>query len=111
MDTCHILAAGYEFRTPEGYSEVFESFDRILGIERLCCFHVNDSKRDLGSRIDRHEHIGKGHVGTKAFGFLMRDRRFTKIPKILETPKKDEMDRRNLALLRRLAHTKPARRR
>jgi len=107
VDTCHILAAGYDFRTAEGYAEVFESFDRILGFDRLCCFHINDSKRDLGSRIDRHEHIGKGYVGTKAFGFLMRDPRFAEIPKILETPKKDDMDRKNLALLRRLARTNP----
>jgi deoxyribonuclease-4 len=105
IDTCHILAAGYDFRTPDGYAEVFESFDRIVGFDQLCCFHVNDSKRDLGSRIDRHEHIGKGYVGTKAFGLLMRDPRFAEIPKILETPKKDDMDRKNLALLRRLART------
>ena len=110
VDTCHVLAAGYDFRTPKGYADVFESFDRILGFDRLCCFHVNDSKRDLGSRVDRHEHIGKGYVGSKAFGFLMRDSRFAEIPKILETPKKDDMDRKNLAFLRRLAHTKPRKR-
>lgn len=107
VDTCHILAAGYEFRTADGYAETFESFDRILGFDRLCCFHANDSKRDLGSRIDRHEHIGKGCVGSKAFGFLMRDSRFSAIPKILETPKEGDMDRKNLALLRRLARSRP----
>jgi deoxyribonuclease-4 len=106
IDTCHILAAGYDFRTPKGYEEVFEEFERILGFDRLCCFHLNDSKRELGSRVDRHEHIGKGHVGTKAFGFLMRDPRFVDVPKIIETPKKDDMDRKNLSLLRRLAHMK-----
>ena len=104
VDTCHILAAGYDFRTPEGYAEVFGAFDRIVGLDRLRCFHVNDSKKDLGSRVDRHEHIGKGFVGTAAFGMLMTDPRFRGLPKILETPKKDDMDRKNLALLRRLAH-------
>ena len=109
FDTCHVLAAGYDFRTPEGYEGVFGAFDRLIGLGRLCCFHVNDSKKDLGSRVDRHEHIGKGFVGSRAFGLLMRDRRFQSIPKILETPKEDEMDRRNLALLRRLAATRAKR--
>lgn len=103
VDTCHILAAGYDFRTPEGYVEVFERFDRILGIDSIRCFHVNDSKKDVGSRVDRHEQIGKGTIGTKPFGMLMRDPRFLEIPKILETPKIGDMDRKNLALLRRLA--------
>ncbi len=103
LDTCHVLAAGYDMRTEEGYRGVLEEFDRLMGLDRLRCFHVNDSKKDLGSRVDRHEHIGKGFVGRPAFGFLMRDPRFADIPKILETPKEDEMDRTNLALLRRLA--------
>ena len=112
IDTCHVLAAGYDMRTEEGYEKVFAEFNRLIGLDRLHCFHVNDSKKDLDSRVDRHEHIGKGHVGASAFGFLMRDPRFTDVPKILETPKEDEMDRTNLALLRRLAsgeRSKPAR--
>ena len=111
FDTCHALAAGYDFRTPTLYDAVFDGLDRTIGLDRLRCFHLNDAKRELGSRIDRHEHIGKGHVGSKAFGLLMRDARFTEIPKILETPKKDDMDRKNLALLRRLARAKASQRR
>lgn len=104
VDTCHILAAGYDFRTEHGYREVFDTFDRLVGLDRLRCFHVNDSKKDLGSRVDRHAHIGKGFVGNAAFRLLMSDPRFAEVPKVLETPKKDDMDRKNLALLRRYAH-------
>lgn len=103
VDTCHVLAAGYEIRTPEGYGAFFDRVGDLLGTERVGCFHVNDSKKDLGSRVDRHEHIGKGFLGTKPFGFVLRDPRFVDVPKILETPKTDDMDRKNLALLRRLA--------
>lgn len=107
VDTCHTLAAGYDFRTPEGYAQIFGEFDRVLGFDKLRCFHFNDSKKDMGSRVDRHEHIGKGHIGTKPFALILHDDRFTDIPKILETPKVDDMDRKNLALLRRLASGKP----
>jgi len=103
VDTCHILAAGYDFRTPAGYEAVFSAFERVLGLDRIRCFHINDSKKGLGSRVDRHEHIGKGFVGARAFGLLMRDPRFAGVPKILETPKENDMDRKNLAILRRLA--------
>lgn len=103
VDTCHILAAGYDIRTPESYAAVFEEFDARVGIHRIRCFHVNDSRKDLGSRVDRHEHIGKGFVGRTAFRLLMQDPRFADIPKILETPKENDMDRANLALLRRYA--------
>lgn len=103
VDTCHILAAGYDIRTPESYAEVFEDLDARIGLDRVRCFHLNDSRKDLGSRVDRHEHIGKGFVGRTAFRLLMQDPRFVSIPKILETPKEDEMDRTNLALLRRYA--------
>jgi deoxyribonuclease-4 len=104
IDTCHLLAAGYDFRDPAGYRAVFGTFDRLVGIGSVRAFHLNDSKRDLGSRVDRHEHIGKGYVGTPAFRMLLQDPRFREAPKVLETPKKDDMDRKNLALLRRLAH-------
>lgn len=104
FDTCHTFAAGYDTATPEGYAAVMEQFDRILGLERLQCFHFNDSKKGLGSRVDRHEHIGQGTLGLEPFRFIMNDPRFVGIPKILETPKgdNDEMDQVNLALLRSL---------
>jgi deoxyribonuclease-4 len=103
IDTCHLLAAGYDFRTEPGYRSVFGELDRRVGIERVRAFHLNDSKGDLGCRVDRHENIGKGHVGSRAFRLLLQDPRFAGVPKVLETPKAGGMDRRNLALLRRLA--------
>jgi len=104
FDTCHTFAAGYNTATPEGYADVMAQFDRLLGIERLHCFHFNDSKKGLGSRVDRHEHIGQGTLGLEPFRLIMNDPRFVKIPKILETPKGDDdaMDQVNLALLRSL---------
>ncbi len=101
-DTCHTFAAGYDISTQEGYDRVFAEFDRIIGLDLLHCFHVNDSKKGLSSRVDRHEHIGQGAMGLEGFRFLMNDPRFVKIPKILETPKGDdnEMDGVNLSLLR-----------
>lgn len=106
FDTCHTYAAGYDTATPEGYAAVMEQFDALLGIERLQCFHMNDSKKGLGSRVDRHEHIGQGTLGLEPFRFIMNDPRFTKIPKIIETPKgdTDEMDQVNMALLRSLVN-------
>lgn len=104
FDTCHTFAAGYNTATPEGYADVMAQFDRLLGTKRLHCFHFNDSKKGLGSRVDRHEHIGQGALGLEPFRFIMNDPRFDKIPKILETPKGDDdsMDQVNLALLRSL---------
>ena len=104
FDTCHTFAAGYNTATPEGYAEVMAQFDRILGLQRLHCFHLNDSKKGLGSRVDRHEHIGQGTLGLEPFRFIMNDHRFTAIPKILETPKgdNDELDQVNLRVLRGL---------
>ena len=106
FDTCHVHAAGYDLATEKGYEETFREFDAILGLESLRVFHVNDSKNERGSHVDRHENIGKGKIGVGAFARLMRDPRFTAVPKLLETPKGADgvvMDRRNLALLRRLA--------
>jgi deoxyribonuclease-4 len=103
FDTCHVFAAGYDLRTRAGYDSVMAEFDRHLGLERLKAFHVNDSKKDLGCRVDRHEHIGRGCIGRDAFSFLMNDSRFASVPKVLETPKENDMDPVNLALLRRLA--------
>jgi len=106
LDTCHLLAAGYDFRADAGYAKVFTEFDERIGAGVVKAFHINDSKRELGSRVDRHENIGKGYVGSRAFRLLMQDPRFQQVPKVLETPKADDMDRRNLALLRRLASRK-----
>ncbi|MGA1794294.1 MAG: deoxyribonuclease IV [bacterium] len=102
FDTSHAFAAGYDLRTPETYEAAFEAFDCIIGLPRIRAFHLNDSKAGLGSRRDRHEHIGKGHLGIGAFRLLLHDERFVKIPMVLETPKGIGMeeDRRNLALLR-----------
>ncbi|OHB76427.1 MAG: hypothetical protein A2Z34_01900 [Planctomycetes bacterium RBG_16_59_8] len=102
LDTCHIYAAGYDIATPKGYSRTMEEFDDLIGLERLLAFHVNDSKKGLGSRVDRHEHIGKGCIGIGAFRSLMRDKRFRAVPMALETPKEDDMDVVNLKLLRSL---------
>ena len=105
FDTCHTFAAGYDTATEDGYADTMMQFDRILGLDLLQCFHFNDSKKGLGSRVDRHEHIGQGELGLNPFRFILNDARFAKIPKILETPKgdNDEMDAINLAILRGLA--------
>jgi len=104
FDTCHTFAAGYNIATAEGYRDTMEQFDRLIGLELLHCFHLNDSKKGLGSRVDRHEHIGQGTLGLNPFRFILNDPRFTTVPKVLETPKgdADEMDAVNLALLRGL---------
>jgi len=106
FDTCHAFAAGYEMRTPEGYDETFRQFDSIVGLERLKVFHLNDSIGDIGSRLDRHQHIGRGKLGIHAFRLLMRDARFRHLPMYLETPKGTyrgrDWDKINLSLLRRL---------
>ncbi|WP_207263760.1 deoxyribonuclease IV [Desulfovibrio sp. Huiquan2017] len=104
-DTCHTFAAGYDIRTPAAYAATFEAFDRVIGLDRLKFFHLNDSKNELGSRKDRHEHIGRGAIGEEGFRNLMRDPRFADVPKTLETPKQEDLqdDVRNLTLLRELA--------
>ncbi len=104
LDTCHAFAAGYDLRTPETYAATFGAFDRILGLHRLRVFHLNDSKRELGSRADRHEHIGRGVLGLEAFRLLLNDPRFADRPMILETPKGPDMaeDVENLRVLRSL---------
>jgi deoxyribonuclease-4 len=105
-DTCHTFAAGYDITTPAGYKKTFAEFDRIIGLDRLECFHINDSKKGLNSHVDRHEHIGQGAMGLEGFRLLANDPRFAKIPKILETPKgdNDEMDAVNLKVLRDLKY-------
>ena len=104
LDTCHLLAAGYDFRTRQGYDRMMDAWDELVGIERIRAIHLNDSKKDLGSRVDRHEHIGQGYIGTRGFEFVLNDRRVSHVPMVLETPKEDDADVRNLATLRQLIH-------
>lgn len=114
FDTCHVFAAGYELRSLEGYEQTLADFDRYIGLRRICCIHVNDSKGKRGSCLDRHEHIGQGKLGLDAFRLLVNDRRLASIPKILETPKGQDargrdLDTINLATLRRLTLMAPVR--
>ncbi len=105
IDTCHLFSAGYDIRDEKGCEKVFKEFDEIIGIERIKVFHLNDSKRELNSRVDRHYHIGKGYIGKNAFRYIMRNPAFRDIPKIIETPKgyDDKFDILNLRMLRKLA--------
>ena len=107
LDTAHLFAAGYEIGSEPGVKKIFREFDRVIGRSRLVAIHVNDSKTGRGSRVDRHEHIGKGLIGLDAFRFIMRSPRFRKIPKVLETPKGKDLaeDVINLKTLQRLADT------
>lgn len=104
FDTCHAFAAGYDFRTSTTYRKTFGLVDRLIGIERIGFFHLNDSRNRLGSRTDRHEHIGKGEIGLDGFRLLLNDPRFRHVGMVLETPKDETLkhDRRNLKILRSL---------
>jgi deoxyribonuclease-4 len=113
LDTCHLLAAGYDVCSEAGYRATFADFERIVGLGRLALFHLNDSKKPCGSRVDRHEHIGRGHLGLDPFRWILTDPRFQSLPMVLETPKletpesrrrsdADPWDMRNLRTLRRL---------
>src|SRR5438876_4040868 len=112
LDTCHLLASGYDLCSPEGYVSTFKQFGRLVGFDRLKAFHLNDSKRPLGSRVDRHEHIGRGFLGLEPFRRIVNDRRFRGLPMLLETPKAegkakgaievDPLDEGNLDVLRKL---------
>jgi len=104
FDTCHALAAGYAFDQPSSFDTTFAELDRLIGLERLKAFHLNDSKYPLGSRRDRHEHIGQGAVGLEGFRLILNDPRLRHLPMVLETPKGADLadDRRNLAALRAL---------
>lgn len=114
LDTCHVFAAGYPLAPAAKYRATFEEFDDIVGIEHLKAFHINDSKKPLGSRVDRHEHVGKGFLGLEPFRLLVNDARFRDHPMLLETPKENEkdeaMDPVNLAALRNLVKGKKPRR-
>jgi deoxyribonuclease-4 len=112
LDTCHLLASGYDICSPEGYATTFRRFGRRIGFERLKVFHLNDSKRPFGSRVDRHTHIGEGCLGLEPFRRIVNDHRFRGLPMLLETPKEqacakgvvevDPLDAKNLATLRSL---------
>src|SRR4051795_10194955 len=104
LDTAHVFEAGYDIGSEAGVKKTFRQFDRIIGVKRLAALHLNDSKTDLGSRVDRHEHIGKGRIGLDAFRFIMRDKKLRKIPKVLETPKGKDLaeDVENMKTLRGL---------
>ena len=107
VDTCHVFAAGYNIADPPGYERLVTDLRRHVTLERVKCFHVNDSMRECGSRVDRHEHIGKGKIGKAGFAHLVNDPRFTAVPKILETPKGTDgrgtdLDKVNLKRLRHL---------
>ena len=104
IDTQHVFAAGYDLRDKAAYTATMKSFDAIVGITNLLLIHLNDSKRELGTRVDRHEHIGKGFIGKEAFRLIMNDRRLAKIPKVLETPKGADLkeDIVNLRVLRKM---------
>ncbi len=106
LDTCHLFAAGYDFRTPAAYRVLRREMDATLGPGLVRAIHVNDSKKGLGSRVDRHDHIGRGQIGLAGFRQFVRDRAWRGVPMLLETPKEPDFrrtDRRNLAVLRRLA--------
>jgi deoxyribonuclease-4 len=112
LDTCHLLASGYDISSTSGYTRTFEDFGRLVGFDRLKVFHMNDSKRPLGSRVDRHTHIGEGCIGLAAFSRIVNDWRFRGLPMLLETPKSesratgqivaDPLDVKNLNTLRGL---------
>jgi deoxyribonuclease-4 len=111
LDTCHLLASGYDIVSMEGYERTFADFDRVIGLDRLRAFHANDSKRPCGARVDRHEHIGDGCLGLEPFRRLLHDTRFSGLPLLIETAKAgtdrgpavpDPLDVRNLSTLRRL---------
>lgn len=104
LDTCHVFVAGYDLRTPETYAATMAVFDRVIGLDRLRAVHLNDARKELGSRVDRHAHIGEGEIGLDGFRALLNDPHLSGLPGILETEKGDdgEEDRRNLATLRGL---------
>lgn len=119
LDTCHLVASGYDIVSAAGYEQTVASFDRLIGLDRLKVFHGNDSKKPCGSRVDRHEHVGEGCLGLEPFRRLLHDRRFAGLPMLIETEKSvaserphaivlDPLDVKNLATLRRLRDCLPA---
>jgi len=107
FDTAHSFAAGYDFTTKRGYEEMWEEFDEVIGLKYLYAFHLNDTDKECGSRVDRHSHIGQGRIGKDPFGFFINDERFKDMPGILETPKgeSNKMDVMNMKTLKSLRKT------
>ena len=107
LDTAHLFAAGYDIRTQFGWESVIAKVESMIGLEQIVAFHLNDSKTELGSRVDRHEHIGQGKIGRKGFRHIVSDERFVRIPGCLETPKGEDLreDIENLTVLRALARS------
>jgi deoxyribonuclease-4 len=105
LDTCHVFVAGYDIRTEDNFNLTFEGFDHIIGLSRLKAIHCNDSKKGLGSKIDRHDHIGEGELGEEPFRLLVNDERFSQIPILLETDAADNGHERDLAKLKSLLGT------
>jgi len=105
LDTCHFFAAGYPIHTPKGWETAISEVDDLIGIEQILAFHLNDSRGELGSHLDRHEHIGRGRIGRRGFRHIVRDPRFASTPASLETPKSEDLheDIENLRVLRELA--------
>lgn len=103
IDTCHIFAAGYDIRTPDGWEKTLKTFDDAIGLKYLCAFHLNDSQKDLGAKVDRHACIGKGKIGLDSFQFLMSDARTAHLPKYLETPEGPEEWKKEITLLKKFA--------
>jgi len=102
LDTCHVYAAGYDISTHEGYKKTFEEFDSVIGLDRLAVVHLNDARKGLGSRVDRHAHIGRGMLGLDTFRRLLRDPRLRGTAFILETPEPEKMHKHNMEILRSL---------
>jgi len=110
LDTAHLFAAGYDIRTPAGWNAALDELDRTVGLDQVVAFHLNDSKTEIGSRVDRHAGIGAGKIGREAFRHIVNDPRFAKLPGCLETPKSKDLheDVENLAILRSLLEPKRA---
>jgi deoxyribonuclease-4 len=106
LDTCHLFAAGYDIRDRADYAATMAALEQTVGTKKILAFHLNDAKQGLGSGLDRHEHIGKGKIGLAAFRRLLTDPRFSNLPMVLETPKENDADVKNLATLRRLKRLK-----
>jgi deoxyribonuclease-4 len=102
LDTCHVHAAGYDLVSPEGYEATLREFERTVGLDTLKAVHLNDSKRERGSRVDRHARTGRGHLGVPTFRRILNDRRFRDVPLVVETPGPVEEWRKELSRLRRL---------
>jgi deoxyribonuclease IV len=107
LDTCHLFAAGYDIATERGYEQTLERFDRVVGLPKLKAIHLNDSQRPLGSRVDRHAHVGEGFLGLATFARFLNDPRLRKVPMVVETPGSIEVWKKEIALLRGLVGRRP----